>query len=139
MLGIGLASSAGTHLRPRFFDGLVPKRHDAGMNRLADLLTAAFCGYFAWLGVITVGEALAQGDVNPELRWPIWPFQAVIPLAFWIACLRHALFALFPALAPRPVSPEQAELAAHQASDGAPIVSEEPAGSSNNSTVGGSR
>lgn len=133
MIGIGLASTAGTHLRPRFFDGLVPKRHDASMNRVADLLTAVFCAYFAWLGVITVGEAMAQGDVNPELRWPIWPFQAVIPLAFWIAALRHGLFALFPDLAPRPTSPEQAELAAHQASDpvafvgdadGAPIVSE---------------
>jgi TRAP-type C4-dicarboxylate transport system permease small subunit len=99
-LGIGLASAAGAHLRPRFADRLVPRRWDPFMDRLAEFLFALFCALFGGIAVLVVQESLALGDVAPVLRWPIWPFQAVIAAAFFIAALRHFLFGLFPPLKP---------------------------------------
>jgi hypothetical protein len=42
---------------------------------------------------------LGERSANP--RWAVWPFQMVLPLVFALACVRHALFALYPGLGPR--------------------------------------
>lgn len=101
-LGIGLASASGGHLRPRFADRLVPRSWDRFMDRLAEFLFAVFCAGFGVIALLVVRETFELGDVAPVLRWPIWPFQAVIAAAFFIAAIRHTLYGLYPALKPKP-------------------------------------
>lgn len=101
-LGLGLASASGGHLRPRFADRLVPRAWDPVMDRLAEFIFALFCLAFGAVAVTVVAESYDLGDVAPVLRWPIWPFQAVIALAFFIAAVRHTLYGLYPALKPQP-------------------------------------
>ena len=101
MLGIGLASAHGSHLRPRFADGWLPACWDPVLNRVADGLMAAFCGGFTLLAGLVVAETAALGERSSVLGTLVWPVQLFIPLAFGLATIRHALYALCPELAPR--------------------------------------
>lgn len=109
-VGIGVASATGSHLRPRFADRLVPKSWDGMIDRIAEFLFAIFCLAFAALAVGVVQETYMLGEKSPTLRWPVWPFQAILVGAFVIAALRHTLFGIYPDLRPAPQSeadPEQ--------------------------------
>jgi TRAP-type C4-dicarboxylate transport system permease small subunit len=111
-IGIGIASQTGSHLRPRFADRLVPRAWDAALDRIADAVFALFCAGFAGLAIAVMQESRALDDVAPVLRWPVWPFQGLIAVAFGIAVIRHGLFAVYPDLRPpsgggdAPQSPE---------------------------------
>jgi TRAP-type C4-dicarboxylate transport system permease small subunit len=108
IVGIGVASSHGAHLRPRFFDGWVPARHEATMTRLQEALTAlAFLG-LAWVAWRVVAETIELDDRSVVLRWAVWPIQLVLPLAFVIGTLRHGLYALWPEH--RPVERSEADV-----------------------------
>lgn len=100
-LGLGLASASGGHLRPRFADRLVPRSWDPFMDRLAEFIFALFCAALGVIAIMVVRETFELGDVAPVLRWPIWPFQAVIAAAFFIGAIRHTLFGIYPALRPK--------------------------------------
>jgi len=100
LAGLGLASSSGSHLRPRFADTLLPAAWRAGAARCGQALTALFCLCFAALAVQVAAESHALGEITIVPRWPVWPSQAAFALAFGVAALRHAIFALWPALAP---------------------------------------
>lgn len=101
MISFGLASQSGRHLRPKFADSWVPKRWEPLIERLQEWLTAAFCLTFAVVATGVVAETWALGETSRMLRIPIWPMQSVIPLAFFVAALRHAIFGFYPALKPR--------------------------------------
>jgi len=116
MFGIGVASADGAHLRPRFADRWLPRAWDAGLDRAAEAVMAAFCVAFAAVAVAAVAETHALAERTPLPAWPVWPFQAVIPAVFGAAALRHALYAAFPRL--RPALPV-AEAAAPAAGEGA--------------------
>lgn len=103
MLGIGLASADGAHLRPRFADGWLPAAWDPWLTRISEALMAVFCLVFAWVAAGVVADSLAMGERSAVLRVVVWPVQAVIPFAFGLAALRHAIYALYPALAPAAV------------------------------------
>ncbi len=96
MLGLGLASSAGTHLRPRFADSWLPARWDRQIQRLAELLTAAFFAVFAFFGAKITYSALLLEERSVLIGVLVWPMMAVIPLAFFIAAIRHGAFAVNP-------------------------------------------
>ncbi|MEM1092787.1 MAG: TRAP transporter small permease [Pseudomonadota bacterium] len=96
MLGLGLASSAGTHLRPRFADSWLPASWDRQINRLAEALTAIFFGVFAAYGWRITYSALQLEERSVLIGVLVWPMMAVIPLAFVIATVRHGAFALNP-------------------------------------------
>jgi TRAP-type C4-dicarboxylate transport system permease small subunit len=99
-IGMGVASSGGAHLRPRFFDKLAPKAMDAGFDRLTDAGFALFCagaGVLCWR--ITI-ESVKLQETDPVLQWQIWPFQVFLIAAFGLATLRHAVYALWPQLRP---------------------------------------
>lgn len=101
IIGIGLASADGTHLRPRVFDRLVPERWDPVMTRIQEALTAlAFAG-LAVVAFLVVRETIELDDRSIVLRWVVWPIQASLPIAFAVATIRHGLFALRPELRPR--------------------------------------
>jgi C4-dicarboxylate transporter, DctQ subunit len=102
MVGLGVASATGAHLRPRFADGWLPARFNGVLERLQELLMALFCLAFAGLGVDIVFETWRLGEVSPALGNPVWLVQLVVPLAFAVAALRHGLYALWPALRPVP-------------------------------------
>jgi len=100
MFGIGLASADGAHLRPRFADGWLPAAWDPWLNRVGEWLMALFCLAFAVVAGGVVIDSYAMGERSTVLRLVVWPVQAVIPLAFGLAALRHALFGCYPALRP---------------------------------------
>lgn len=100
IVGIGLASSGGAHLRPRFADHWLPRSWDPALTHVGEWLTAAFCLAFAWVAFGVVQETRALDERSVVLRLTVWPFQSVLPLAFAIAALRHALYGVWPTLRP---------------------------------------
>jgi len=102
LVGIGLASDAGAHLRPRFADRWLPARWDPLLSRLGEILTAVFCLGFAFIAFEVVLETRNLDERSVVLRAAIWPIQSVLPIAFFLCALRHAAYARWPALAPVP-------------------------------------
>lgn len=102
LFGIGLASADAAHLRPRFADGWLPARWGPALARIGDGLMAAFCLAFAVIAFDVVAETRALAERSTVLRTLVWPVQAIIPLVFALAAVRHGLYAAFPALAPSP-------------------------------------
>ena len=110
MLGIGLASADGAHLRPRFADSWLPAAWDPWLNRVGEALMGLFCLAFAVIAAGVVADSLAMGERSAVLRVVVWPVQAVIPLAFGLAAIRHALYGLFPQLGPGDAAPTPPEV-----------------------------
>ena len=100
MAGFGLASASGDHLRPRFADEWLPASWDAVLTRVQEGVMALFCLAFAAVAVQVVAETYSMQERSVVLRVVVWPFQAVIPAAFVVAAVRHALYALRPQLRP---------------------------------------
>lgn len=100
MFGIGVASAGGAHLRPRFADGWLPDRFEPVLIRLQDGIMAGFCLCFAVIAGFVVINSYGLAERSVVLRMLIWPFQAVVPLVFVIATIRHGLFASMPELRP---------------------------------------
>ena len=100
MFGIGIASAAGAHLRPRFADSWLPVRLLPALMRLQDALMACFCLSFAIVAGLVVADSFLLAERSVVLRMLIWPFQAIVPIVFVIATVRHGLFAIFPAVRP---------------------------------------
>ena len=100
MLGIGIASSQGSHLRPRFMDSWVRADWHSWLPRMQELLTAAGFLALAVIAAQVVADTRELGDINSVLRWPIWICQLCMPLALGFAAFKHSLFALYPALRP---------------------------------------
>ena len=110
MFGLGLASGGGSHLRPRFADGWLPARLGPHLDRANDLGMAAFCIAFAVVAANVVTDSFALQERSVALRIAVWPFQAVVPLAFGIAGLRHLAYTIYPDLRPVDVSALATEL-----------------------------
>jgi TRAP-type C4-dicarboxylate transport system permease small subunit len=96
ILGIGIASAQGAHLRPRFLDRVFPQDWDGALTRIQEALTAVAFAGLAWVAAQVVAETVRLDDRSVVLRWLVWPVQTVLPLAFGLGALRHALFAIWP-------------------------------------------
>jgi TRAP-type C4-dicarboxylate transport system permease small subunit len=99
-IGIGIASAHGTHLRPRFFDGLAPKTLAPAFDRFTDAGFALFAvgaGVLCWQ---VVQESIQLQETDPVLQWQVWPFQVILVAAFALTAIRHTLYTLWPALRP---------------------------------------
>ncbi|MEL7030200.1 MAG: TRAP transporter small permease subunit [Pseudomonadota bacterium] len=101
MFGTGLATTAGEHLRPTFLDGIWPAGWSGAVDRIADMLTGLFFFGIAGLALMVTVESYALEDVTNVLRWPIWPLQSMIALAFAANGVRYAIYAAEPQLHPR--------------------------------------
>ena len=107
-IGMGIASSSGAHLRPKFFDKRAPRGLDALFNRFTDGGFALFCmGAAALCGHVT-RESVALQETDPVLQWQIWPFQVFLVAAFVLAAVRHGIYAAWPALRPAEAGGENA-------------------------------
>jgi len=100
LLGLGLASAAGKHLRPRFADRWLPSAWDGWLEHIEEALMALFCAGFCYLATRLVLETFELDERSLVLRGAVGPIQAVMPVAFAVACMRHSLYAVFPALRP---------------------------------------
>ncbi|MEM7569080.1 MAG: TRAP transporter small permease subunit [Pseudomonadota bacterium] len=109
LMSFGLASQSAEHLRPRFVDKLFPAQWEIGLQRLQEAIMTVFCLIFSLVALGVVLETKELGEVSRSLKIPIWPMQAVFPLTFFIAAIRHGLFALYPALKPQPPSKGEAQ------------------------------
>jgi TRAP-type C4-dicarboxylate transport system permease small subunit len=112
-IGIGLASAAGSHYRPRFADKVIPAKYDGLMDRIGEFGFALFCAFMAAVAVEVSLESLDLNDIAPVLRNPIWPVQMTIALGFGLVALRHFLYGLYPDIKPKP-SDEGAEITEEQ-------------------------
>ncbi len=100
LIGFGLASHRGRHLRPRFADKWLPESWQGGVVRLQQILTAAFCLTVAIVAVRVVYDTYLLQETSRMLRIAIWPMQTVMPLAFLIGAVRHMLYAFYPEIRP---------------------------------------
>lgn len=100
LMGLGVASADGAHLRPRFADRWLPATWEPGLIRLQELVTALCCAGFLGLAVPVVLETRELAERGPVLGNLLWPLQAVLPLVFGLGALRHGLYALWPGLRP---------------------------------------
>ncbi|MEZ5475258.1 MAG: TRAP transporter small permease [Steroidobacteraceae bacterium] len=100
MVGIGVASASGAHLRPRFVDRWFPESWDFTLMRIQEAITAVAFAVLTYLSVVVLLETIELGDTSTVLRIAVWPIQLCLPLAFGLGMLRHGLFALVPALRP---------------------------------------
>lgn len=100
MFGLGLASTGGTHIRPRFADNWLPARWGPVIERLQDGLMSLFCLFIASLGGQLTWESIRLGERSTLLPVAIWPVLAAIPVAFFLVGLRHAIYAAWPGLRP---------------------------------------
>lgn len=100
LVGIGIASAEGTHLRPRFADGWLPSGWGVRIESFREWVMAGFCLVFAAISLAAAMETAALDERFSVLGWPVWTFQSVIPAVFVLAVIRHGLFALYPQLRP---------------------------------------
>lgn len=105
-LGMSLATARNSHLRPQLADGWVPKSWDAGMSRMADVLSAAIFIVVGIFAILYVRETMITGERAAVLYWYVWPIQLVIPYAFLSSALRHIAFAIWPDLKPENIGME---------------------------------
>ncbi len=109
LLGTGIASAAGAHLRPQFADRWLPLSWDAVLARVQEVVTSLFFVGFAVVGFLVVAETRELGERAPVLGNLVWPLQALIPATFGLAAIRHGIYALWPVL--RPTVPSAVESA----------------------------
>lgn len=101
-LGLGLATHAGMHLRPKFADGWLPKPLEPVMARLSPLVTAILYFCVAWYAGLYVHETRIAGQAAPVLEFPLWLIQILMPYAFVSNGVRNLIYAVSPDLAPKP-------------------------------------
>ena len=101
-LGLSLSTASNTHLRPAFLDHVL---RGPMVDRFGDALSAAFFLAVAWFGVSFVLQSMEFQDRAAVLYWLLWPIQIVIPYALISTALRHAAFAIWPDLKPKPEAP----------------------------------
>ena len=101
MFGLGVASSEGAHLRPKFADSWLPKTMEPVLIRLQEGFMSLFCLLFAIIAFQVVAETFRDDVQSIVLRMAIWPFQMVIPIAFLIAAMRHSIYTVHPKYRPQ--------------------------------------
>jgi C4-dicarboxylate transporter DctQ subunit len=101
LFGMGLATSAGSHLRPRFADSWLPGAWDAALRRGGNFLSAGLLLFFALIGLQFVLETYRLEESATVLRIPLWPLQLLIPASFISTAVRYTCYAVQPVLAPR--------------------------------------
>lgn len=96
-LGLTLATSDNSHLRPEFLD-FVFARHQQLVQRIGDSVSALFFFAGAYIAATFVGISMGSGDRAPVLYFFVWPLQLVIPYAFTSSGFKHLAFAIEPNL-----------------------------------------
>ncbi len=96
-------------LRPKFADAWLPKNWDPVLIRVQEGIMSLFCLCFAIIASQVVIETFHDDVQSVVLRIVIWPFQAVIPLAFFMTSIRHFLYTIDPKNRPTVESSDELE------------------------------
>ncbi|WP_161941244.1 TRAP transporter small permease [Pseudovibrio axinellae] len=100
MLGMGLATTSGTHFRPKFADNLFSYFWQKRLQRLGDIFSGLLFLLAAYIAFELVRSSYEIGFLVPVLDWKLWWFQLILPYAFCSNALRHLLFAFSPSIKP---------------------------------------
>ena len=101
LIGLGLATSKGKHIRPKFTDTWLPTRWVGNLTRAGDLIATIT---FLVAGYVSIDLVVISYDYEflaPVLDWPIWPFQIILPYTFFSTALRHGCSTVNPELRPK--------------------------------------
>lgn len=101
-LGFSLAIGWNAHLGIDAASRLTPRAWDPMMARLSDGVAAAGCLFLAYWSWRFVAGSFADQARGQGLEILVWPVQSVLVWAFASGALRHAAYALRPALRPGP-------------------------------------
>ena len=96
MLGALAATGKGRHLSIDLAEALLPRRAAAALARIMAVFAAVVCVLLAWAAGRYVGF---QRELDPSrlLGWPVWKYQLIVPVAFWLMGLRFAVRGAVPA------------------------------------------
>lgn len=100
MAGFGIATASGSHLRPKFLDGITPSFLDGPVTRAGQFASAGILLMLAYAGwtFVAFGMMIEERDVT--LDWLIWPIQAAIPIGFVLSALRFIAYGIWLDLKP---------------------------------------
>jgi len=96
-LGLTLATSDSSHLRPGFLDFVFHKHHIL-IQRIGDGVSALFYLGASLVALQFVLLSMDAQDRAPVLYFVVWPLQIIIPFAFLSAGIKHAAYAWQPTL-----------------------------------------
>lgn len=102
LIGFALVTSENGHLRPQFADKWIPDSLTPYIDRIADWISVIV---FVGLGIYAVDFVLSSYRLDERgmaIPISVWPIQLILPWMFFSSALRHAAFALWPALRPIP-------------------------------------
>ncbi len=99
-MGASLTSANGGHLRPEMADQLWKGKTKTIIQFLEQAVIALFCLGMASIGFEYILESRTLGDVSVFTGLPMWILQLAIPYSFFSMGLRHAAYAIIPALKP---------------------------------------
>ncbi|HJL80593.1 MAG: TRAP transporter small permease subunit [Gammaproteobacteria bacterium] len=100
MFGLGVASSEAAHLRPKFADNWLPESFEPILNRIQEGLMFLFCFVFSVIAFQVVTETFRDDVQSIVLRIAVWPFQMIIPAAFFLTSIRHLIYTINPNFRP---------------------------------------
>ena len=99
-VGMGLAVSTGSHLRPNVLDKIFPHALDSVVNRIADIIAAAFFIIAGFYAIRFVQTSYDEGFRATVTDWPLWVIQLALPYGLMSAACRHLFYAIKPAVRP---------------------------------------
>ena len=102
LLGFALVTAENGHLRPQFADKWLPRALDPHMDRIGDIISMLICAALGWYAVGFVQSSADLGERGMAIPIKVWPIQLVLPWMFFSSAIRHAAFAIWPALRPEP-------------------------------------
>lgn len=100
MACFGLATTAGSHLRPKFLDWCIPNSLEPTVRRLGFLTSSAILFAVGYFSCRFVAFSFEIEERDLALGWLIWPIQAVLPIAFLLSAVRYFGYAIWPDIAP---------------------------------------
>jgi TRAP-type C4-dicarboxylate transport system permease small subunit len=100
LLGFALVTAENGHLRPQFADKWIPAALEPHMDRIGELLSMSICLFLGWYAIGFVQSSMALGERGMAIPIKVWPIQTVLIWMFFSSALRHATFAIWPALRP---------------------------------------
>ncbi|SDQ96665.1 TRAP transporter small permease [Pseudovibrio sp. Tun.PSC04-5.I4] len=100
MVGLGLATASGNHIRPKFTDGWMPENWQSTLKRLGDVISGCVFCVAGYISALLVQSSYEVEFLVPVVDWPLWWFQLIMPYAFFSNALRHFAFAIMPSLKP---------------------------------------
>lgn len=99
-IGVSLASSKGSHLRPEVGDQILPKRLLPALTTLREFCVTAFCAFYLYISFVYVAQSKEFGDLNVVTGVPLWVVQAVFPFVFLMVTLKHLIYTVMPSTRP---------------------------------------